>query len=73
MMVCKERHIVPNKDRCGWDSKRENAERVSKNFEIKKEAMGWSIEKTKEEGSELIPHKIGLMQMKLTGKKRLKI
>lgn len=55
-MARKERHVVPNSDRGGWDSKRENAERVSKHFETKKEAMDWSREKAKQEKSELIPH-----------------
>lgn len=56
-MARKERHIVFNPDRGGWDSKREKAERVSKHFDIKKEAVDWSRNKAKEEGSELIPHK----------------
>jgi hypothetical protein len=56
-MPRKERHLVPNSDRGGWDSKRENAKRASKHFDTKKEAMDWSREKAKEEGSELIPHK----------------
>lgn len=51
----KERHVVPNKDG-GWDSKRENADRASKHFETKKDAMDWSREQAKKEGSELIPH-----------------
>jgi hypothetical protein len=55
-MPRKERHIVPNKDG-GWDSKRENAERASKHFEKKEEALQWSKEKSKQEGSELIPHR----------------
>ena len=55
-MVRKERHVVPGKD-SGWDSKRENAERVSKHFETKEDAMKWSREKSSEEGSELIPHR----------------
>lgn len=54
-MARKERHVVPNPNG-GWDSKRENAERSSKHFETKKEAMEWSREKSKEEKSELIPH-----------------
>jgi hypothetical protein len=53
-MPRKERHIVLNSDG-GWDSKRENAERASKHFDTKEEALGWSREKAKEEGSELIP------------------
>lgn len=51
----KERHVVPNPSG-GWDSKRENAERASKHFDVKKDAMEWSREKAKKEGSELIPH-----------------
>ena len=53
----KERHVVPNKEKGGWDSKRESAKRVSKHFDKKEDAMKWSKEKAKEEGSELIPHK----------------
>jgi len=56
-MARKERHIVPNSERGGWDSKRENAERVSKHFERKEDAVNWSKDKAKQEGSELIPHK----------------
>ena len=37
-MSRKERHVVSNPDG-GWDSKREKAERASKHFETKKEAM----------------------------------
>ena len=55
-MPRKERHVVPNSDKGGWDSKRENAERSSKHFETKKEAMDWSREKSKQEKSELISH-----------------
>lgn len=55
-MSRKERHVVPNHDG-GWDSKRENAERASKHFETKEDALKWSREKSKSEGSELIPHK----------------
>ena len=55
-MARKERHVVPGKQG-GWDSKRENAERVSKHFETKKDAMDWSRSKSRQEGSELIPHK----------------
>ncbi|WP_452602487.1 DUF2188 domain-containing protein [Pontimicrobium sp. MEBiC06410] len=55
-MPRKERHVVPNPDG-GWDSKREKAQRASKHFETKKEAMDWSRQKSRSEGSELIPHK----------------
>lgn len=56
-MARKERHVVSNPDG-GWDSKREKAERASKHFDTKKEAMDWSRQKSKSEGSELIPHKM---------------
>lgn len=55
-MPRKERHVVSNPDG-GWDSKREKAQRASKHFETKKEAMDWSRQKSRSEGSELIPHK----------------
>lgn len=34
-MARKERHVVPNTGKGGWDSKRENAEKASKHFETK--------------------------------------
>ncbi len=55
----KEIHIVPNQGRGGWDAKRQNAERASKHFETKAEAMNWSRELAKKEGLELIPHSKG--------------
>lgn len=55
-MARKERHVVANPDG-GWDSKRENAQRASKHFETKQDAMDWSKQKAKQERSELIPHK----------------
>ena len=55
-MPRKERHVVPNKEG-GWDSKREKAQSASKHFVTKKEAMDWSRQKSRSEGSELIPHK----------------
>lgn len=61
-MTRKERHVVHNPNG-GWDSKRENAERASKHFETKEDAMKWSREKSNSEGSELIPHrKDGVIQ-----------
>ncbi|HNX21003.1 MAG TPA: DUF2188 domain-containing protein [Bacteroidales bacterium] len=38
-MPRKEIHVVPNPDRGGWDSKRENAEKASKHFDTKKESI----------------------------------
>ena len=52
----KQIHIVPNSDRGGWDAKRANAERASKHFDTKQEAMDWSRELAKKEGLEMIPH-----------------
>ncbi|MDP3462479.1 MAG: DUF2188 domain-containing protein [Bacteroidales bacterium] len=47
-MPRKERHIVPNSDRGGWNSKIENAERASKHFDTTKAAIDWSREKVKQ-------------------------
>lgn len=52
----KEIHVVSNPDRGGWDAKRPNADRASKHFDTKKEAMDWSRGLAKKEGLELIPH-----------------
>lgn len=52
----KEIHIVSNPNRGGWDAKRPNADRASKHFDTKKEAMEWSRNLAKREGLELIPH-----------------
>ncbi len=51
----KEIHVVSNPDG-GWDVKRPNADRASKHFETKKEAMNWGRNLAKKEGAELIPH-----------------
>lgn len=53
----KQIHIVPNSDRGGWDAKRPNAERASKHFENKQQAIDWSCELAKKEGLEMIPHR----------------
>lgn len=53
----KQIHVVPNSDRGGWDAKRPNAERTSKHFEKKQEAINWSRELAKKEGLEMIPHR----------------
>lgn len=49
--------VVPNSVRGGWDSIRENAERASKHFENKADAMAYAKEQAKNIGAELIPHK----------------
>lgn len=67
----KEIHVVSNPDG-GWDAKRPNADRASKHFETKKEAMDWGRNLAKKEGAELIPHgkdgKIQNPNPSLTGK-----
>lgn len=51
-----ELHIVYNQERGGWDAKRQNAERASKHFGTKADAMEWGRGLAKKEGLELIPH-----------------
>lgn len=53
----KQIHIVSNPDRGGWDAKRPHADRASKHFETKQEALDWSRELAKKEGLEMIPHR----------------
>lgn len=53
----KEVHVVPNSQRGGWDSKRDNAERASKHFETKSEAIDYAKNQAKNIGAEFIPHK----------------
>lgn len=50
-------HIVPNSERGGWDAKRPNAERASKHFDKKEDAMEWSRQIAQKEGLEMIPHR----------------
>lgn len=52
----KEIHILSNPNRGGWDAKRPHADRASKHFKTKKDAMNWCQELAKKEGLELIPH-----------------
>ena len=53
----KEIHVTPNSDRGGWDVKHNNAERVSKHFENKANALDWARQRAKNDGAELIPHR----------------
>ena len=52
----KEIHVVPNSQRGGWDTKRENAERASKHFNTKEKAISSAITQAKKIGAEMIPH-----------------
>ena len=54
-MSRQERHVVPNPNG-GWSSKKNGAERSTKNFDTKKEAEEFSSELSEREGSELIIH-----------------
>jgi len=56
MVKRKEIHVVPNSQRGGWDIKRENAERASKHFETKADAVSAAIAQAKRIGAEMIPH-----------------
>lgn len=50
--------MVHNSDRGGWDVKNNNAQRVSKHFDTKAEAMDWAKIQAQKDGAELIPHKM---------------
>lgn len=53
-----EKHVVHNSDRGGWDVKNNNAQRASKHFDTKAEAMDWAKIQAQKVGAELIPHKM---------------
>lgn len=48
-------HVVPNSEG-GWDAKRENAERASKHFEKKSDAVDYGKDLAKKDKVEFIPH-----------------
>jgi len=50
------RHVVPNPEG-GWDSKKGGAERASKHFETKQDAVDYSRELSKKQKTELVIHK----------------
>ncbi|SDS19686.1 hypothetical protein SAMN05216503_2284 [Polaribacter sp. KT25b] len=50
------RHVVPNPDG-GWDSKKGGAERASKHFDNKQDAVDYSRELSKKQKTELVIHK----------------
>jgi len=49
-------HVVPNKDRGGWDVKRERAERASGHFNRKPDAMERGRDLAREHNTELVEH-----------------
>jgi len=50
------RHVVPNPEG-GWDSKKGGAERASKHFDKKQDAVDYSRELSKKQKTELVIHK----------------
>lgn len=60
----KSQYIVPNPDG-GWDVKKGGAERASKHFETKQEAINTGREISQNQGTELVIHgKDGKIQQK---------
>lgn len=49
-------HVVPAKDG-GWNVKKGGAEKASKHFDVKKEAVEYGREVSKKQGSEFYIHK----------------
>ena len=52
-----EKHVVHNPERGGWDVKNNNAQRASKHFETKADAMDWAREQAKKDGGILVIRK----------------
>ena len=55
-MAKKDYHVVPNKDRGGWDVKREGADRVSSHHERKSDAMERGRDLARDRKTELVEH-----------------
>lgn len=55
-MTRKTTHVVPNHERDGWDVVQGGAERASKHFERKEDAVHWGRELSRREHSEFIIH-----------------
>ena len=51
-----EHHVVPNKERGGWDVKRDGAKRASAHAETKVDAMNTARKISRNQHTELIPH-----------------
>jgi len=49
-------HVVPNKDRGGWDVKREGADRASGHFDRKSDAMDRGRDLARDQRTELVEH-----------------
>jgi hypothetical protein len=55
-MATDSHHVVPGSDG-GWDVKRSNAERASRHFETKQEAVDWGRQVSRSQQTEFIVHK----------------
>lgn len=55
-MSKKSTHVVPNKDRGGWDIRQSGSERSSGHFETKAEAEKRAREISRDQESELVIH-----------------
>jgi hypothetical protein len=55
-MAKKTHHVVPDPDG-GWNVKKGGAERASKHFDKKQDAVGWGREVSKKQGSEFVIHR----------------
>jgi len=55
-MAAKSTHVVPNKDKGGWDIKQSGSERSSGHFEKKQDATDRAREISKNQKTELVVH-----------------
>lgn len=55
-MAKRDYHVVPNKERGGWDVMREGSQRASAHFETKASAMGRGKELATTSRTELVEH-----------------
>lgn len=55
-MARKQIYVFQNPDRGGWDVKRSDLSRVSRNFDRKADAMAWAREQAIKKQCELVPH-----------------
>jgi hypothetical protein len=55
-MAKKTHHVVPNPDG-GWNVKKGGADRASKHFEKKQDAVDWGRDVSRKQGSEFVIHR----------------
>ena len=56
-MSVRQTHVVPNSSRGGWDVKSDGASRATKHCDTKQEAMSIGRTISRNQGTELIPHR----------------